>query len=213
MSDQPGGSTYYARPDPSPPSLSPLRSPRFRATAITGVAAGVIYGLLFRGLFGNDAMDDVFGVVSMGFLFLVPLALGFLTVFIGELGGEWPWSARLLLPCLASLLALFAALLFAWEGVICIALWLPLFVFQAILGALLAVIVGWALRRRRRVRWARRCRSRSCRSSSEPSSIASSRRTRSAASKRRSTSRPRPRRYGRRSPASAASSRASCRAP
>src|SRR5215207_5539867 len=56
-----------------------VRSPAFRATAATGVAFGVAYGLSFRLLFGHSAKDDLFGMVSVGFLVCVPFALGFLT--------------------------------------------------------------------------------------------------------------------------------------
>jgi uncharacterized protein YndB with AHSA1/START domain len=113
------------------------------------VAVGVAYGLLFRIVFGLERFERVFGVMTVAFLFFVPAALGYLTVAIGERGGPSSWTARLLAPPATALLALFAALVLAWEGLICIVLWLPLTVVMAVIGALLAVIVGTLVRRRR----------------------------------------------------------------
>jgi hypothetical protein len=91
----------------------------------------------------------VLGVMTLAFLFLVPLAFGYLTVAVGERRGPLGWPARLLMPSLTALVALGAALVLAWEGLICIVLWLPLTVTMATTGGLLAVVVGTLLRRRR----------------------------------------------------------------
>jgi hypothetical protein len=122
---------------------------QFRRSALIAAAVGVAYGLSFRLLFNRHEFDKVFGVMTVGFLFLVPFAVGYLTVAVGERKGAWPWPARIFVPWLTSVAALAGALLLAWEGLICLFLWLPLFIIEATLGALLAVWVGWLLRRRR----------------------------------------------------------------
>ena len=104
------------------------------------VAAGFTYGLSMRFVF-QHWLDTFFNTMTVGFLFLVPFALGFLTVFLGEAKGRWPWYARIFLPWIPALLSLGAALLLAWEGMICIALWIPLCLIMTTLGSLIAVAV------------------------------------------------------------------------
>ena len=126
-------------PQPETAAATPLPN---RGLLVAAVAVGVVYGLLFRIVFGFERFERVFGVMTVAFLFFVPAAFGYLTVAIGERRGPWSWTARLFAPPATALLALFAALVLAWEGLICIVLWLPLTVVMAVIGALLAVIVG-----------------------------------------------------------------------
>jgi len=136
--------------DPIPPSeAARRRRGPLRLSALLGAASGIAYGLLFRWLFGRQELAGLFGVMTFAFLCLVPLGIGFLTVWLGERDGPWSWPARIFAPWLTALAALGAALLLAWEGWICVFLWLPLFVVEATLGGLLAVLVGYLARRRR----------------------------------------------------------------
>jgi hypothetical protein len=139
--------------DPIPPVSAPApasrrRGPIFRS-AMVGVAAGVVYGLSFRVLFNLRVLEGLFGVMTFTFLVLVPIGIGFLTVWLGEREGPWHWPARIFAPWATSLAALGAALLLAWEGLICIVLWLPLFIVESTIGGLLAVLAGYLMRRRR----------------------------------------------------------------
>jgi hypothetical protein len=95
-------------------------------------AAG--YGLFVRLAFGNEAWSGLFGTISIGFLFFVPLALGALTIFFApaqyQMSGLYvvfaPWA-----PCL-----IFAAIaaVFTWEAWICVVMALPIFLTMATLG-------------------------------------------------------------------------------
>lgn len=125
-----------ASPAPAPGPLPDRRVLR------VGTVSGLLYGLLFRLAFGTDRFGDLFGVMTFAFIFLVPLALGYVTVAIGERDRRWSWPARLFVPMITALTTLAAALLLAWEGLICIALWLPLFLVLALLGGLLAGVVA-----------------------------------------------------------------------
>lgn len=120
---------------------------------LAGLAAGVAYGLLARLAFGFDwkvGGRDVLDVMAVSFLFLVPLALGFVTVFVGERqGGRWSWWKWLIFPWLAALTALAGALALAWEGLICIFLWLPLVLVCSSVGGLCAGLAGMFIRSRR----------------------------------------------------------------
>ncbi len=121
--------------------------------ALAGLLAGIGYGLLARLMFGfdyNAGARNVFEVMAVSFLFLVPFALGFVTVFVGERrGGRWPWWQWLVFPWVAALTALVAALLLAWEGLICIFLWIPLVLVCSSIGGLCAGLAGMFIRSRR----------------------------------------------------------------
>ena len=145
----PGGTNGVKRP--RPPYLRSRAEIRLLLTALVG---GFAYGLLVRLLFSDRLPESalfgaVFAVMSVAFLFLMPLALGFLVVSLGERAGAWPVRYWLMVPWVPACAALAAALLLAWEGLICIVLWLPLFMVMSSLGGLAS---GWWGRRRRRLR-------------------------------------------------------------
>lgn len=113
------------------------------------VVLGAAHGLIARLTFGADAAQDFLGVMTTSFIFLVPFALGVLTVALAERRGRTTWIPRLSIAILAGLLALAVSLALAWEGLICIFLWLPLYVGLSALGALLAgAICDWLRDRR-----------------------------------------------------------------
>lgn len=119
-----------------------------RRVILAGVTAGLLYGATFRALFGAGHLQTAFGVMTLAFIFVVPFALGYLTVAIGERERPWGWLARIVAPMLTAVVTLTAGLLLAWEGLICVVLWLPLTAILAILGGLTAAIVGLLTRRR-----------------------------------------------------------------
>jgi hypothetical protein len=55
---------------------------------LSGIGAGILYGLVSRFLFNSNwdrvTNQTIFAVMTLGFIFLVPFALGFLTVYISE---------------------------------------------------------------------------------------------------------------------------------
>ena len=116
-----------ARPDPAPTD--------WRRSWITPLAVGLAYGLVARFAFGIDALEGVFGVMTLAFIVLVPVAVGALSV-LGR-GAEPTWAAAIFFPWLPTLLVLGGALVFLWEGLICIVVWLPLALICASLGGLI----------------------------------------------------------------------------
>ena len=136
-------------PPPQQPPKAPARELPDRRLLLAGVAAGLFYGLFFRLVFGADRFENLFGVMSIAFIFLVPFAMGYLTVAVGERRGPWSWLSKLFVPILTALVTLFSALALAWEGLICIYLWLPLYAVLALLGGLVAGVVGVLVRRQR----------------------------------------------------------------
>jgi len=118
------------------PTLLGLRRPIYLICIVTGLA----YGLTARLVFGLSALQDFAKVMSATFIFFVPIAVGFLSVFFspqeeGKKFGRW-----IVLPWAASLLTLASALALLWEGLICVIVWAPLFMVLSSIGGLIAGI-------------------------------------------------------------------------
>ncbi|CAM2802912.1 hypothetical protein [Rariglobus hedericola] len=110
-----------------------------------GALSGALYGLFVRLMFGLDAdKGTLFEVMSSTFIIGVPIALGFLTVWLGEYRKRYSWGRRILMPWLSSLACLGCCLLFAWEGLICVIIWLPLVLVLSSFGGLLAGLIRFA---------------------------------------------------------------------
>lgn len=121
-----------------------------RRLLLYGIAVGVLYGAFSRLFFGYKKFGDAYEVMSFTFIFLVPAVLGFLAVYLGEQEGpRWRWWMRIVVPWVPALLALGGSLVLGWEGLICIALWVPLFMVLSSVGGLLAGLVRWIGRRER----------------------------------------------------------------
>ena len=117
----------------------PFDNPRWQTWG--ALAVGLAYGLAARWLFGLDATDDWLGVMTIGFIFAVPFAVGFVTVY--TLPAMPSWGKALTIPFVPVLLMLLGALALLWEGLICIVVWLPLTVILSAVGGLIA----WGVRR------------------------------------------------------------------
>jgi hypothetical protein len=118
---------------------------------LVSLLIGVGYGILARLVFGLDRFKDEFGVMTASFIFLIPFGLGIAAVMVGERHGRWKWWQWIVIPWLAALLALGSALALAWEGIICVFLWVPLFLVLSSLGGLVGALVGYLLRKRGRM--------------------------------------------------------------
>jgi hypothetical protein len=114
-----------------------------RGVLLVACLAALAYGLSVRLLYGTWEykargplwLRDLFEVMSIGLVFVTPLSIGFLTTYLGRVSD--PWRA-VLLPVLPAVVCLGVALLLAWEGLICVVLFLPLFAVLAMLGGTLA---------------------------------------------------------------------------
>jgi hypothetical protein len=73
--------------------------------------------------------------MTYGFIFIVPLAVGYLTVAPLESAG---WRTRIFLPWLTSLFLLATAGLVGWEGSICLVMATPAVLVSSSVGGLLA---------------------------------------------------------------------------
>jgi hypothetical protein len=123
------------------------------AGPLAGVLSGAGYGLMARLVFGfpntraDDTLGQFFGVMSLSFLVLVPIALGALSVAALPRPvrlAAWTWIVLPLGSCMALMVGLGVTLL---EGAICIVMAMPVFAALALVGG---VGTGLLLRRRER---------------------------------------------------------------
>lgn len=109
--------------------------PRRRATPfLLGVGSAVAYGVTARWVAAHDAFGGGFFAMTIGFLFIVPFVLGYLTVRPVANASE---TYRLFAPWISCLLTIAVALLIGWEGSICVVLGTPLILIMASIGGLL----------------------------------------------------------------------------
>jgi hypothetical protein len=106
-----------------------------------GALIGLLYGLSIR--FGAQFFPNssVFRVMTVGFVFLMPLAMGFASVFVVERRSKqrlWIWF---LLPWVPVLACEVAVLLLNLEGLICVAMFTPIALATASLGGVAAGVI------------------------------------------------------------------------
>jgi hypothetical protein len=116
------------------------------AVPIGSVLVGVLYGLFCRLFFATSLLEGYFGVMTLGFLFGVPLAIGVIGVLMLREEKDDGWVSWLMVPLGSSVLTLVAAFLLAWEGMICIVIWSPLFIALAVISGLVTGFVRQAIR-------------------------------------------------------------------
>ena len=75
--------------------------------------------------------------MSIGFIFLVPLTLGVLTVYFGAKQQRRGWAYWIFMPWVPCVILMAAALLIGWEGSICILMALPIFLVMSSFGGLI----------------------------------------------------------------------------
>jgi hypothetical protein len=123
--------------------VSPMN--RRASVWLLSIAIGLFYGLSLRLAFGQKLWQANAGlwIMTISFLAVVPLAMGYLTVSIYGLasartGKKISWGMCCLLPVSSVLLTLVTTLLFRIEGLICIVFLVPIAVIFGIIGGLTA---------------------------------------------------------------------------
>lgn len=102
---------------------------------------GLGYGIIARLVFGFEALGSALEIMSMSFIFLVPLVVGFVTIFLWPADRRLKWWSWIVFPWGPSLLTIISALLLAWEGLICAIVWAPLFMILSSFGGIAAGVV------------------------------------------------------------------------
>lgn len=102
---------------------------------LLAICLAAVYGLIMRLLFGM--LDDSSQIMSVTFLFVVPLLIGALTVLLVPVEKTISGTAAFFKPWLTSLVILFITLSLKIEGAICWILLFPLFATVAGIGGLI----------------------------------------------------------------------------
>ncbi|GAA4031495.1 hypothetical protein GCM10022409_14650 [Hymenobacter glaciei] len=113
-----------------------MNIPRQRYPFLLALGVGLAYSLATRFLFAAGTFRTIFdtGLLSWGFLLVMPLALGAITAhFIPATASKW-WR-MLWAPYLVVFTFLGSALLFHLEGIICVLIITPLYLVMVYLGA------------------------------------------------------------------------------
>lgn len=110
-----------------------------RTTKNLIIAIGIptIYALILRVIFGINDWYELFSVMSLTFLFLLPTIIGALTVYLSMPEKVKSFAYRFFAPWIPILLFLVITLALAIEGWACWLMILPVFLIAASLGGLL----------------------------------------------------------------------------
>lgn len=113
---------------------------RFRLPmrAIYPILAGVFAGLLLRLAFSGPGGSS-WSAMAGAFIFLTPMVVGMVTVYLAERQYRRSWSYYFLAPLLANCLFVLGMLLLLIEGLICAVIIVPMF---AVLGGIGGLLMG-----------------------------------------------------------------------
>lgn len=103
------------------------------------MAAG--YGLFVRLAFNSEQYAQLFGTISVGFLFIVPLVIGALTQFFAPAQHRKNWLYAVFMPWVSCLIFAVLAIVLSLEAWICVLMALPVFLGMATLGGILMFAV------------------------------------------------------------------------
>jgi hypothetical protein len=111
----------------------------FQVPALIGAVIGTIYGIVARLIQVWPALQGFYGAMTLCFLFLVPLVIGYLTVYpvINP-----TWTYRLVAPWIPIFVSVAVAGLVGWEGSICIVMGLPLLLILGSIGGVIGARAG-----------------------------------------------------------------------
>lgn len=115
---------------------------RTTKAAAPGIAAGLLYGLAMQivGRSGTDTNDSMV-LMTLGYIFILPLVVGALTLVFASSELRKSWAYRILMPWLTISLSMAIAFAFQWEGSICLILGMPVYLTLSSIGGILAGIV------------------------------------------------------------------------
>lgn len=116
---------------------------------LAGVAIGAAYGILARLVFrfptvvrAGPLLENMFGVMTIAFLFVVPIGLGALTVAFLPAPVRRSVLAWILLPWLACVGLLAGVVVTLLEGAICVVMAAPIFFFFSSVGGVISGLIS-----------------------------------------------------------------------
>lgn len=112
------------------------------------LAMGALTGIVLRLIFSGDP-GGAFTAMKGAFVYLAPIAVGAVTVYVAEAKQQRKWSYYVWAPVAANALFVLGTMAILIEGLICVVIILPLFCVLGALGGLLMGVICRATRRRR----------------------------------------------------------------
>lgn len=104
-----------------------------------GIILGVLYGISLRILWDIDAFQDIGGLVTLSFMFLVPFVIGFIRIhFECKVTPSLSVDEMITISWQPIFYFLLATVITLLEGSICVAMALPAFMFFSSLGGVAA---------------------------------------------------------------------------
>jgi len=113
------------------------------------IVIGVLYGVICQLAIRAEVMQDLYGVMSLGYIFVLPLILGTVTLWYATPGQQESWLYRLFAPWGTAALCLLVSILVGWEGAICLIMAAVIYLPLASLGG---IVTGILLSHRERTK-------------------------------------------------------------
>jgi hypothetical protein len=114
-----------------------MRIVKLLLSALSGLPIALIYALIVRLTFASNDFSLLFGTMTCGFLFLVPLAIGALTIRLAPDDFRKSIPYAIFMPWISIFIVSFGSGLLSLEALICILMALPIFLFFSSLGGYL----------------------------------------------------------------------------
>lgn len=118
---------------------------------VAGAVWGILYGVLLQLLLRAPGMRRLIELMSVGMVFVLPVAIGFLVVFyVGwkQRGTALRWRYALIGPWSAVWPCLLLSFVVGWEGAFCLMFATPVFMLMSALGGVLAKLALLFVERR-----------------------------------------------------------------
>ncbi len=103
----------------------------------SGLPIALLYALIVRLTFASKDYSLLFGTMTCGFLFLVPLAIGALTIRLAPDEYRKSSTYAIFMPWVSIIIVAIGSIALALEAAICILMALPIFLFLSSLGGFL----------------------------------------------------------------------------
>ena len=110
---------------------------RFNKNTIIAIGIPTLYAVILRLDFGVKTWDELFSVMSVTFLFLLPTIVGTLTVYLSKVENVKRLTYRFFIPWIPIFLFLLITILLSIEGWACWIMILPVFLLAASIGGLI----------------------------------------------------------------------------
>jgi len=103
---------------------------------IIGIA--VLYAFIVRGFFGVDSWQSLYSVMSITFIFLLPVGVGAITIFLSSIDNVEKLAYRIIMPWVPVFAFFILTMLLNIEGWACWLMILPIFLLGSSIGGLIA---------------------------------------------------------------------------